>query len=174
MLDQQQQIDFTELWKDAQPTVVAYVRGIVRDSQSSRDIVQNVAVVLMKKFPLWDSSRDFLAWALGIAKFEILAHRRDSARHRVVFNEELLESITEMWPVISTKIEVEEPALHECLENLDANAREIVRLRYFEDLMIPHVADRIGSTAGAVRVALMRIRRQLLRCVNRRLENLGR
>lgn len=90
MLDNKQQLDFSDLWTDAQPTVAAYVRGMVRDAHVATDIVQNTAIVLMKKFAAWDSSRAFLPWALGFAKFEILAHFRDSARRRVVFGEELL------------------------------------------------------------------------------------
>jgi len=172
MLDNKQQLSFTELWIDAQSSVTAYVQAIVRDSHITTDIVQNTAVVLLRKFDAWDSSREFLPWALGIAKFEILSHRRDSARRRVVLGSELLDSITEMWTSVSAEIDLEETALHECLEKLDPKAREIVRLRYFEDLKTPQVADRVNSTAGAVRVALMRIRRQLLDCVNHRLETL--
>lgn len=170
MLDNEQHVSFTELWVNAQADVAAYVRAVVRDPHATTDIVQNTAVVLLRKFESWDSSRDFLPWAVGIAKFEILAHRRDSARRRVVLGDELLDSITEMWSSASAEIELEESALNECLENLDPKAREIVRLRYFEDLKTPQIADHVESTQGAVRVALMRIRRQLLSCVNNRLE----
>ena len=83
-----------------------------------------------------------------------------------------MDSITEMWSSVTVEIELEESALHECLEKLEPKAREIVRLRYFEDLKTPQIADLVNSTQGAVRIALMRIRRQLLSCVNNRLETL--
>ncbi|MDB4439619.1 sigma-70 family RNA polymerase sigma factor [Planctomicrobium sp.] len=172
MLDNEQQVSFTDLWVNAQADVAAYVRAVVRDPHATTDIVQNTAVVLLRKFESWDSSREFLPWAVGIAKFEILAHRRDSARRRVVLGDELLDSITEMWSSVTVEIELEESALHECLEKLEPKAREIVRLRYFEDLKTPQIADLVNSTQGAVRIALMRIRRQLLSCVNNRLETL--
>ena len=174
MLDSEQHVSFTKLWVNAQADVAAYVRAVVRDPHATKDIVQNTAVVLLRKFESWDSSREFLPWAMGIAKFEILAHRRDSARRRDVLGGELLDSITQMWPSVSAEIELEESALHACLMELDPRCREIVRLRYFSDLKTQQVADRVGSTQGAGRVALMRIRRQLLSCVNRRLETFKR
>ncbi|MCA9054912.1 MAG: sigma-70 family RNA polymerase sigma factor [Planctomycetaceae bacterium] len=172
MLNHQQQVDFSELWADAQPAVTAHVRAIIRDADAARDIVQNVAVVLLRKFDLWDPDRGFLPWALGFAKFEILAHWRDAERRRVVLDGELLDSITEMWPAATAEIEVERAALQDCLQKLPPHARELVHLRYYEDLPMPEVAERVGSSPGAVRVALLRIRRQLLSCVNRCLETL--
>ena len=173
MLDAEKQIRFTQLWTEAQPAVAAYVRAIVRDSHTSKDIVQNTAVVLLRKFEQWDSEREFLPWALGFAKFEVLAHRRDVARNRLMFDDALLDAITETWPQAMADLNREQSALHDCLETLAPKAREIVRLRYFDELKMTQVAKHVGSTAGAARIALMRIRRQLLDCVNRRLGTSG-
>jgi len=173
MLDSEQQVDFTEQWADAQRIVEAYVRGLVRDSHITRDIVQNTAVVLMRKFTTWDTTQAFVPWALGFAKFEVLAHFRDSARRRVVFNEELIDSITVMWSGVTGELDQEDSALRECLEKLTPKAREMIRLRYYEELELSQLADRISSTVGAVRVALMRTRRQLKDCVNRQLKTFG-
>ncbi len=170
MLDEERQVRFTQLWTEAQPAVSAYVRAIVRDSHVSKDIVQNTAIVLLRKFVEWDSQREFLPWAMGFAKFEVLAHRRDVARNRLLFDEALLEAITESWPTAVSELSLEQSALHDCLETLPPKARKIVRLRYFEELKMKQVAEQVGSSAGAARIALMRIRRQLLDCVNRRLQ----
>ena len=169
MIDDEQQIRFTQNWTKAQPDVAAYVRAVVRDADAAKDIVQETAVVLLRKFEQWDSTRPFLPWALGIAKFEILAHRRDSARERLVFDDALLDAVTESWSSVVAELDGEQSALQECLETLAPKAREIVRLRYFEELTAKQVANRIGSTAGAARISLMRIRQQLHECVQRRL-----
>ena len=173
MLDEEKQVRFTQLWTEAQPAVAAYVRAIVRDSHASKDIVQNTAVVLLRKFEQWDPDREFLPWALGFAKYEVLAHRRNVARSRLLFDDALLEAITESWPRAVSELNREQSALQDCLESLAPRAREIVRLRYFEELQMTQVAEQVGSTAGAARIALMRIRRQLLDCVNRRLQTAG-
>jgi len=173
MLDNKQQIRFTQLWTEAQPAVASYVRAVVRDSHVAKDVVQETALVLLRKFEQWDSSRDFLPWALSFAKFELLAHRRDAARSRLVLDDTLLDAITDAWPSVVAELDDEQSALQECLEALAPKAREIVRLRYLDELRMPQVADRIGSTAGAAHVAMMRIRRQLQDCVSRRLQSVG-
>ncbi len=169
MLDNEQQTGFANLWAGAQATVSAYVHAVVRDPHVATDIVQNTAVVLLNKFETWDSSRDFLPWAMGIAKFEILAHRRDSVRRRVVLGSDVLDSITELWATVSAEIELEESALHKCLETLEPKSRNLIRLRYFEDLKSHQIVKQVDSTRGAVRVSLTRIRQQLFECVNRRM-----
>ena len=173
MLKDAQHTRFTEFWTDAQPAVLAYVRAVVRDAHAARDIVQNTAVVLMRKFEQWDASRPFLPWALGFAKFEVLAYQRDSGRCRLVFDEALLDAMTQSWPGIIDEVDRERSALRECLGTLAPKAREIVRLRYFDELDVSEVAERTSSTAGAARVALLRIRRQLQECVNHRLNKTG-
>lgn len=169
MLDNEAQEQFTRLWTEVQPTVAGYVYSVVRDMHLAKDLVQETALVLLRKFGEWDSSREFLPWALGVAKLEILSHRRDTGRSRVVFDDALLDAITESWAKHATQIDAEQAALHECLEKLAPHAREIVRLRYFDEMQTPQIADRLGSTAGAVRISLMRIREQLQGCVERQL-----
>lgn len=173
MLNNDQQVQFTRLWTAAQPAVAAYVRAVVRDAHVAKDIVQNTALVLLGKFEHWDSTREFLAWALGFAKFELLAHRRDSARSRLVFDDALLDAVTDSWPSVVAELEHEQSALQECLETLAPKSREIVRLRFYDELKMSQVAERVGSTSGATRVSLMRIRRHLEDCVHRRMRAVG-
>lgn len=169
MADETRRQQFTRLWTDVQPAVAAYVRTAVRDPHAAKDIVQNTAIVLLNKFDQWDSSRRFLPWALGFAKFEVLAHSRDRGRDRLVFDESLLGAMADCWPDVQETVGRERTALRACIDALTAPAREMVRLRYLEELSIKQVAKQVCSTAGATRVALMRTRRQLLDCVSRRL-----
>ena len=173
MRSEETQEQFTRLWTEALPTVAAYVHAVVRDTHVAKDLVQETAMVLLRKFAEWDSSREFLPWALGVAKLEILAHRRDTGRSRLVFDDILLDAITESWAKHATEIDGEQAALHDCLEKLAPHAREIVRLRYYDELKTPQIAERLGSTAGAVRISLMRIRQQLQGCVEMRLRSEG-
>ncbi len=170
MLDEEKQVRFTQLWTEAHPDVAMYVRAMARDRHAASDILQNTAMVLLRKFEEWDSTREFLPWAMGFAKFELLAYQRDTGRDRLVFDESLMTALAESWPSVVTEVRHEQSALQECLETLAPKAREIVRLRYFDDLKMPQIAEHIGSTAGALRIALMRIRRQLADCVQRRLQ----
>lgn len=169
MLSNDQHECFTRLWTEVQPSVSGYIHAVVRDPAAAKDIVQETALALLRKFVEWDPAREFLPWALGMAKYAILAHRRDSARCRVMFDDEVLHAITETWSTVATEISDEQAALHTCLDKLAPHARDVVRLRYEEDLDASRIAQKLHSTAGAVRVALMRIREQLRLCVQNQL-----
>ncbi len=173
MLDHDEQERFTRLWTQAQPSVTGYVRAVVRDFDVARDVVQETALILLRKFREWDTSRPFLPWALGVAKFEILAHRRDAGRNRLVFNDALLDAFTESWGNVTEEISNEQAALHACVEHLAPRSREIVRMRYGNELSAPQIAERLETTAGAVRISMMRIREQPQACVKRRLRSEG-
>ena len=172
-LDENAQLKFTQLWTDAQPAVAAYARALVRDADLARDIVQKTAIVLLRKFGQWDSEREFLPWALGVAKLQVLAYRRDSARSRVVFDDALLDAITDGWPTTMMRVSREQAALEDCLESLAPKSRQIVRYRFFEEMNLNEVAERLGLSYGATRIAMMRVRRSLQDCVQRRLETEG-
>ncbi|MDP3229189.1 MAG: sigma-70 family RNA polymerase sigma factor [Acidovorax sp.] len=173
MLDDLQQKRFTRLWTDAQPAVAGYVHAIVRDPAAAKDLVQETALVLLRKFSEYDERRPFLPWALGVAKFQILGYRRDAARCLVTFDAELFEQFTESWGEVAPTISDQAAALQTCLDKLAQHARRVVQLRYFEALDSTQIAERLGSSAGAVRVLLQRVREQLRLCVERQLRMEG-
>lgn len=51
---------------------------VVRDPGHSKDVLQETALVLLRMFREWDSTRPFLPWAIGAAKFKIVDHERDA------------------------------------------------------------------------------------------------
>jgi RNA polymerase sigma-70 factor (ECF subfamily) len=52
-----------------------------------------VAVVLWRKFDQCATQENFRKWAFGVAQFEVLAWKRDRARDRLMFDEELLGAL---------------------------------------------------------------------------------
>ena len=63
--------------------------------------------------------------------------------------------------------------LQDCIQRLAARARQMVRLRYYDELTAEEIAQQVGGTGAAVRVALQRIRQQLRECVERQLRAEG-
>ena len=60
-------------------------------------------------------------------------------------------------------------ALRQCLETLTENARNIVRLRFFEGLRSDQVAEKLDRKPDAVYKALQRIYDSLGDCIRRKL-----
>jgi RNA polymerase sigma-70 factor (ECF subfamily) len=146
----------------------------VREAAAAKDLVQETALVLFRRFAEYDGERPFLAWALGVAKFQVLGFQRDQARSVVTFDTELFDQFTDAWAQQAPAATRQAAALEVCLERLTARPRQMIRLRYFEDLNSREIARRLGGRSAAVRVALQRIREQLRVCVEQQLRGEGR
>lgn len=170
MLTTRQQEHFTQLWTLAQPTVACFVHTSIRDRGQAEDVLQEIAMTLLRKFAEYDPSKTFLPWAMGVAKFAILGSKRDSARSRLVFDEALLERISSTFLEIAPALREEEAHLDHCLTRLAPEARRMVRLRYYDLLDSGEIARLLGKSEVAIRVGLLRIREQLRKCIESQLQ----
>lgn len=160
-------------WISAQPSVSSYIHALVRDHFAAKDILQETALVLFRRFEEYDSDRPFVAWALGMARWQILGFHRDKARTLITFDSELLDDFTSNWAELSPRISDHEHALKICIRSLGERASSLVKQRYYEGRTAEDIAKRNGATGASIRVALQRIREQLRNCVNQRISREG-
>ena len=173
MLNEQDQLRFMRLWTTAQPAVSGYVRSLVRDRAVADEVLQETSLVLYRRFDEYDEQRPFVAWALGIARFQVLSMNRDAARSRVAFDTDLLAQFTETWGELAPIASDRSLFLQDCIQRLAGRARQMVRLRYYDELTAEEIARQVGGTGATVRVTLQRIRQQLRECVERQLRTEG-
>lgn len=148
--------------------VAAYILSLIPDFHRAEDVLQQVAVVLVRRFHEYEAGRPFLPWALGIARNVSFEGRREMAKSRLpLLDDDLIESVQEMFEEESEASLCIRQALRTCLQGLRERTLEVLRLRYAEDLMPQDVAKRLGVTAGAVRVMLHRSREGLRACIER-------
>ena len=165
---------FMRYWTQAQPVVAGYVSTMVPNEHEAEDLLQDVAVVLLRKFGDYDPKRSFVAWALGVTKFEILSKRRAHARSFLCYHSDLLDTVADVYDELSPELDSRGRALRQCLQKVKGKAREIVKLRYEKSLRPGRIAEVLDMAAGAVRVRLTRIRASLGQCVERLLASEGR
>lgn len=173
MLNEQQQIRFTQLWTDTQQSVSHYVSSLIRDPWAVRDIVQNTSLALLRKFPEYDDSKPFLPWALGVAKFEVLGYRRDAARDRMVCDSVFLDRYTKVWAEVAPLMSHEVEALRHCFSELASRPRTLIKLRYAEGETSEAIASKLELSAENVRAILKRTRDVLRRCVESKVRTQG-
>jgi RNA polymerase sigma-70 factor, ECF subfamily len=155
----------TRLWMAAEPAVQAYVVAAVRGFQDAEDVIQQVALTAARRFDEYDPARPFVAWVLWLAKSRIIDHYRRQSRDRAVLSEPLLDALAAALAARPADISARAAALERCLEKLPPKSRRLVDLRYTDDHSMDAIAAAIGSTAGAVRVMLHRIRSVLADCI---------
>ncbi|QEG22458.1 sigma-70 family RNA polymerase sigma factor [Mariniblastus fucicola] len=159
---------FVSLLTEHQNRIYGYVYSLLGDHSRASDVVQEVNLTLWRKIDEFEDDRPFLPWAFGVARFQVLAHLRDRKRDRLLLDAELAESLSGQLEKSATQIDSVRVALRGCLQELSPSNRQLIEERYFKALPVEQVAQTSDRTVGAIKVALLRIRRQLAQCVQKR------
>jgi RNA polymerase sigma-70 factor, ECF subfamily len=159
---------FAALWTTAQPTIAAFIRMLITDYQQAEEVLQRVAVTLVRKFDQYDQSRPFGAWAVGVAKYEVLYYRRERATDKHLFGDEIIDHIASRYEVFAEDVDPVREALQQCIGQLKGRSHQVIELRYKKGMKSHSIADEMSLSAGAVRMLLCRVRETLRRCIERR------
>lgn len=170
-LDRDNHDQFLRLFVENEEALRGFVRSLVPTLEDAREVMQETAAVLWRKFGELDSPKDFRRWAFGVARFEALAFRRDRARDRHVFGDELVSLLEAEAAVAGEQCDREERALQSCLEKLPKAHRELIEIAYSPGARIDELAREAGRTPMALYKSLHRIRMALADCIQ---EYLGR
>ncbi len=158
---------FLRLFVENEEALRGFVRSLVPTLEDSREVMQETAAVLWRKFDQLDSTADFRRWAFGVARFEALAFRRDRARDRHVFGEDLISLLEAEAVEASEQSDREQRALEGCLKKLPPAQRELVEMAYAPGARIDELARDSGRTPMALYKTLHRIRMALADCIRR-------
>ena len=129
-LGSQRHDQFLRLYTANEPAIRAFVRRLVPTRADAADVMQEVALVLWRKFAGFQSQEDFRRWAFGVARYETLAWLRDKARDRHVLAEDVLEILAEEAVSAETRLSAQREALEQCLAKLSAEQRRLVMMAY--------------------------------------------
>jgi RNA polymerase sigma-70 factor (ECF subfamily) len=160
---------FLELLTTHERALSLYVHSLVPGDAAAEDILQQTKMILWKHYDDFEQGTNFLAWARKTAFHQILTHRRQKKRGHLSLDEVALEALGTAVSELAGDVSARHEALRACVAKLPLEHRQLIQLRYFEDLEIDQVADRLKRTAGAVYRALSRIRMGLMECVERQL-----
>lgn len=156
---------FVSLFTRHEPGLRAFVRSLVFSWDAVDEVMQNTGLVLWRKFDTFDPETEFMRWACVVARFEVLAWRRDKARDRHVFDEDLVNLLAEEAADEHEVLERERRALEQCLRKLPGKQRRIVMAAYEPGVRLNQVAEALGKTATAFYKTLNRARGRLLLCI---------
>ena len=156
------------VWMQILPMVSAYVRSTILNYHDSEDIIQNIAVIFAEKYDRLDPSRRVLPWVLRIARYEVVNHFRSQGREQIMSDEKVLQRIERAYHVIHDESQDIKEALHTCIEALNDRPKHVLRLRYFREMEIPDISQRLGLSSNAVYIILCRVREALANCVQKK------
>jgi len=160
-------------WVRSQSVISAYITANVFDRHHAEDILQDVASVVAENFASFDRRQSFIAWALGIARNRILKYYRTRAQERKVLSEDALIRLGQALEEHQDGNEDRREALRHCLQQISGRRREVLELRYRDNVKVMDIAQQFGMSASAVSVMLHRVRTLLHECIERQLGKVG-
>lgn len=160
---------FMKHFLPAEAVLKAYVLSATGDLRTADELLQEVSAVLWEKFDRFDQSRSFRPWALGVARLEVLKWRQGRARSREVLSGEAVEALMDTAAETAGEIDDRLTHLRDCVKGLGPGTRKMLRLRYWRVLGVAQVAQALGKTVAAIEMALVRARRALRTCIEKKL-----
>jgi RNA polymerase sigma-70 factor (ECF subfamily) len=160
---------FAECFVHCQHRVFGYIVSLLPSRDDADEVFQQTSLILWRKWDEFDSQRDFVSWACGIAHFEALAFLRRADRKAISLSNETLELVAQT-KIAGADLDVDrDAALRKCLEGLPDKQRSLIDECYGQEVKHRVVAERMGISPANLYMRLHRVRQLLLRCIERRL-----
>jgi RNA polymerase sigma-70 factor, ECF subfamily len=158
---------FLRLFVQHEQALRAYARVMVPTWDAVDEVIQEASVVMWRKLDLLDSPDNFLPWAKVIVRFEALRARRNFARDRLVFSEELLSMLAD--EAAETEEELlarEKQALERCFQRMSPAHRELVLAPYAGGGRVKELAEQTNRSVNSLYKLLGRLRAKLQGCID--------
>jgi RNA polymerase sigma-70 factor (ECF subfamily) len=146
--------------------LAAYAWSLVRDDHLVDDILQELALIAIRKREEIVDEQHFLAWMRVTCRRTALDTYKRRKHRPHPLGDAVLDLLDAEW---TERDAVASPdlseALRSCLEQLTPYARRLVQMRYGEGLKTSQVARSLGRNVETIYVALTRVHRALGDCI---------
>lgn len=160
---------FSRLWTGALPGLSAYVHSLIPNWEQAEDVLQDAAVVALRRFGDFDPAGVFRAWVFGIVRTLALESRRKVAVARIRFDADVVELLAMTAERHVDHLADTRQALHACLTGVEGRARDALHLRYVEGSDYDGIAAHLRMSTVAARKLVSRLHARLRACIEERL-----
>lgn len=162
---------FGELVRRYQLEVRAFLRRRIHNFAVADDLAQEVFLGAMKSIENMRKASSVRSWLLSIARFKMIDYLRSEKKRKSNSSEfELALGFESIRQIEDESVDVEVvDALKGCIEKLRPAAKSVLNQYYFENLGAKEIALDSNQKPSTVRMALLRIRRALGKCIRKRM-----
>ena len=171
-----QDSEFTARLEKESRNLASFILALVGDRHVADDLFQSTCLEIWRIRKTFRPGTDFGAWSRTVARYQVRRFWRKAGREKLAFSSESIDRVAEAYATVVP----EEPedrrklkALQDCLSLLAADDRDILRRRYNDGVGIQRLALETSQSEGGLKMALLRLRRKLERCVKARLAREG-
>ena len=161
--------EFVSLYSRYYPRLQFFLMAMLPSANDAEEVLQEVSLVLWKKFGAYQAGTNFYAWACKIARLQVLKYRERVGRSARILDDAILDKLYEDAVDGGSDPTLSLEALAYCLERLSERNRAIIRRRYQPNVSVADLAIELGRSANSLSKLLGKIRRALLDCIQRKL-----
>ena len=165
-IPQDRSSELVQLMMKYQRKLFGYILTLVPSRSDAEDILQETSLTICEKFADFETGTNFYSWACQIAYWKVRAARKKFATSKVIFNEEVLEAVSQTRLEMEDELDIRHNALSRCLHKLNERDRRMVLVRYESGHNVKAAAQACGRTIQGAYKALNRIRKTLHDCVS--------
>jgi RNA polymerase sigma-70 factor (ECF subfamily) len=162
--------EFVTLLTASHHKLLGYLMSLLGRWHDAQDVLQRSSLLMWQKFETYEEGTNFVGWASTICFYEAKNFQRQAARSPLKFDDELLATLA------SERLDDLElqgrriAALELCLNEVGSADRELLRTAYDEHGGIANLAIRMQRAPRTLYNKLNLLRRRLIECVQRRLQ----
>jgi RNA polymerase sigma-70 factor (ECF subfamily) len=160
---------FVRLFLQHQRRIYGLILALVPSGPDADDIHQETCAVLWQKFGEFEAGTNFSAWALRIARYQVMAYYTTKRRTKARLSDETLDAVVDRMAARPEREDARSAALDGCLGDLPQDDRQLIELRYRSGASVEEVARATGRTVVAAYKALNRAHDRLLQCMRGKL-----
>jgi len=158
---------FSRLYDASASKLYGVILRITKDRSCSDDLLQEVFIKIWERAGTFDRDRASpITWMATIARNSAIDEIRRRSR-QLQTTEADVDEVPDMTPRADVAIEQKQAwrRLESCLETLDSEHRDTVKLAYLEGLSREAISVRLGMPVGTVKTWLHRSLKRLKECL---------
>ena len=153
-----------------QPRLYGFILKRLADRDQTLEVLQRTNLVIWQKATDYRPGTSFEAWTFTIARFQLMAWRKNQSRNRLVFSDTVYEQIDRKTEQSEVDEDTRVSALKDCVKQLNVDESKLLEQRYREDLPLATIASTMNMSLDAIGMRLSRIRKKLGKCIQQNLQ----
>jgi RNA polymerase sigma-70 factor (ECF subfamily) len=145
-----------------------FVMSLVPNWTDADEVLQETKLQLWREYDKYDATKDFGAWACTLAYYQVLSLRKRNHFRRATLSDAFLERVAAEASRDLEQVAERQRLFADCLASLQETKQALLKRCYGGQDTIVQIALQFGRKAESVRQELVRIRRTLYQCVERR------
>jgi RNA polymerase sigma-70 factor, ECF subfamily len=140
---------FAELVETYSPRLRYFLRKLVASADGAEDTLQDVWLDVFRHLPKLNDPQAFVAWLYRVARDRAFGRLRKTRRGEKPLDETAVAGLAAEEP---NDFSPQDAArIHAALDQLPAEQREVLVLRFLEDMSYDQIAQIVGCQLGTVR-----------------------